>query len=185
VAVAADWLTELERLWMPRDPIQPSEALRAWLTYRYDVAKRVGARGIVEIGVRAGYSAFAMLSARPDARFLGIDARTKDYAYMDFEGHSRQLLRQFPHVEIMHKDSRSIRTLPRAELIHIDGDHSYAGCMADLKLAVRSGIGWALVDDTTFIPRVCQAVKRFASDHGLAVEWFEDGVRGSALLRLE
>jgi hypothetical protein len=106
------------------------------------------------------------------------------YAYMDFESHAKRILSRFPNVKLIRKDSRTIDVLAPADLIHIDGDHSRRGCASDIELAIRSGIPWALIDDTDFIPVVCKVVREYVERLSLDVEWLHDGVRGSALLRL-
>lgn len=183
------WLEELEALWVPGDPVKLTDELRAWLAYRHEVVKRIQPSRIVEIGVRAGYSAFAMLSAAPDARWLGIDVRLPNYNFADFDAESRRVLARFPGVEFMQADSLNMDELPApfrgADIIHIDGDHSERGCRSDLELAERSGVRWALVDDVDLLPAVRRAVVAFTKARGIVeAEWHRDGTRGSVLLRL-
>jgi hypothetical protein len=183
------WLDELAALWIPDDPVVLSDELRAWLNYRHEVTLRLAPERIVEIGVRAGYSAFAMLSAAPSASWLGIDVRLPNYNFADFDAESRRVLARFPGVEFLQADSTKMDLLPEefqgADVIHIDGDHSERGCRSDLELAQRSGVRWALVDDVDFLPAVRRAVVSFVVEHDLSVEWRPDGIRGSALVELQ
>lgn len=182
-----DWLSDLIDGWLPDDSYAPSGGAVAWLQSKHEVAHRIRPAFIAEIGVRAGYSAFAMLSACPDARFLGIDAG--DARYGDgrrFRRHAAGLLRRFPNVDLRHEDSHTIERLPEGiDLLHVDGDHSYHGCLADLDLALRSGVKWMLVDDVDYLTDVDRAVRKWIARHGLATEHIRDGHRGSALIHLE
>ena len=68
-----DWWDNLVENWMPSDHNRPNEARHQYYGSKYEVAGRLRPKRIVEIGVRAGYGAFAMLSAVPDAQYMGID----------------------------------------------------------------------------------------------------------------
>lgn len=185
--VGSDWLAELEARWLPGDPRPPSQGKRGWLRLRYHLVSRLKPAFIAEIGVRAGYSAYAMLSAAPTARYLGIDIRTDTHGgVVGADLHAAKLLAHFPAVEFLHADSRMMDRLPPGiDLLHIDGDHSEAGCLSDLALADRSGVRWALVDDTSYIPDVRRAVHSWMDSHPCPVKWLDDPHRGAALLHLE
>ena len=61
----------------PKDPTATSERVKQYEAYyevKYNIAKEVNPKVIAEIGVRAGYSAWAFLSACPDAKYHGFDA---------------------------------------------------------------------------------------------------------------
>ena len=47
---------------------------RNYYKIKYDIAKEADPKRIVEIGVRAGYSAFFFLQACPNAKYFGFDA---------------------------------------------------------------------------------------------------------------
>lgn len=183
----APWYADLLDNWLPDDPVEPDQPwLRRWLHDRYEIVARLQPRTIVEIGVRAGYSAFAMLSAAPDAKYLGIDIRTNAHGgLIGGHEHAARILERFPNAEFLHADSQEMRVLPweGIDLIHIDGDHSYEGCLHDLNLALDSGVTWALVDDTDYLRQVRKAVHEYIGERQ-DVEWFHDGHRGSALFRL-
>ena len=49
-------------------------------------------------------------------------------------------------------------------MIYVDGDHSYRGCLADLRLAHLS-TDRILVDDYDSIPGVRQACDTFTTEH--------------------
>lgn len=179
------WLDQLARSWMPHDPVRLDDGMRGWLQLRYDIVTRLRPRSIVEIGVRAGYSAFAMLSAAPDAHYTGFDIRTDAHGgFVGAHEHAAQLLSRFPNVTLREADSRTLDEVPAADLIHIDGDHSREGCLSDLELALRSGVRWALVDDTSHIRAVKIAVAEFAIQRELRMQRFNEPHRGAVLLDL-
>lgn len=179
------WLDDLVAAWMPGDSYEPTADALQWLRSKHAVAERVRPKSIAEIGVRAGYSGYAMLSASPEATYLGIDAGDPEYGDgAPFREHAAKLLPRFPSVEFRHADSHALDTIPAVDLLHIDGDHSYTGCRQDLDLAMRSGVRWALVDDYDYIRAVRRAVIDWCRDHRLDFEHIADGHRGSALIRL-
>lgn len=179
----AEWLDDLVAAWMPGDSYAPTPEAIGWLRAKHAVAARVAPKSIAEIGVRAGYSAFAMLSAAPEASYLGIDAGDPQYGDgAVFRAHAGELLARFPSVEIRHESSHAIDRLPPVDLLHIDGDHSYEGARSDLDLARRSGVKWALVDDYDYIRAVKRAVLDWTRDHRVDWEHIPDGHRGSALI---
>jgi hypothetical protein len=186
----AQWYEDLLANWIPNDPVEPDQPwLRTWLHDRYEIVERLAPRVIVEIGVRAGYSAFAMLSAAPEAQYLGIDIRTNAHGgLVGGHEHAERILARFTGAEFLHANSQELGRLPGPggspiDLIHIDGDHSMEGCLHDLHLARDSGVEWALVDDTDYLKKVRQAVLKYLAGRR-DVEWFHDGHRGSALFRL-
>lgn len=178
------WLRALEEGWWPDDPVDLTSARRRRYETLYEIAGRVGPDRIVEIGVRAGYSAYAMLSAAPDARYLGIDDGSGDHGGAPGAlDHARGLLGRFAGAGIIVCDSREVRRLPAGvDLLHVDGDHSYEGAASDLRLGLRSGVGTMVVDDVLYIEDVRLAVGAFARKEGLSVKWINDGHHGIALI---
>ena len=138
--------------------------VRAYFESKHRLAAALQPRRIVEIGVRCGYSAFAMLSAVPKATYVGIDNR--DPSYGDSEAyalHAATLLAGF-RVSFRDVDSRALAELPGPvpDLVHVDGDHSYEGAQHDIDLALRSGARWVLIDDTDYLDDVRRAANEAA-----------------------
>lgn len=181
LATAAEAWDALVKAWHPEDwyqlaTLSPSEVegLRHQYAQMFSVAQKLQPKTILEIGVRAGYSAFTMLSAVPGAMYYGWDADRGDYGgstgYLDF---AEQVLKPFPRVCLEQIDSQAERTIPPVDLAHIDGDHSYEGCYHDLELCA-TGARHILVDDYEYI-RPVQA----ATDHWL-VKNAAKGIKGFA-----
>ena len=118
---------------------------------------------------RAGYSAFAFLFANPTAQYYGIEFDQDEKVtntHGGFRGawkHALQILKPF-NVHIQLADSHTVEYLPASDLIYVDGDHSFNGCLADLRLAAKSS-GHILVDDVDSIADVRQACDTFAREH--------------------
>lgn len=185
------WPTMLDR-WLLDDTLRPSEEFRSQYAAKWMVARNIQPKTIAEIGVRAGYSALAMLLAAPKARYVGIE--------MDAGGFGGEVgitARALPTVldgfdwTIRYADSREMNAFDFddagsiVDLFHIDGDHSYDGAWSDLMLAWPVS-RWILVDDYDFIRPVQAAVDHFAVVRRLCwplIQTLSDGgFRGSALL---
>ena len=180
-----NWLDELRRGWLPGDRMEWTPDNVRWLMNLHAVALRLRPTFIAEIGVRCGYSGFAMLSAVPTARYLGIDDYSASYGgHRDGLAHARNLLAAFD-AEIVVQRSQDVVTLPEGvDLLHIDGEHSVEGCTSDLNLGLRSGVRWMLVDDTAYAKKVGRALKAWLDVNPVEVEWLDNGTRGCALLRV-
>ena len=144
----------------------------AWLPYYrklFELACELRPSRICEIGVRAGYSAFAFLSANPDAHYHGIESDHDEKVantHGGFRGawkHAQQILAPFD-VQIQLVSSQMLDELPGNDLAYVDGDHTFRGCLADLHLAAKTS-DRVLVDDVDSIPAVRQACDTFTSEH--------------------
>jgi hypothetical protein len=157
--------------------------VRAHFESKHRIAAALQPRRIIEIGVRCGYSAWAMLSAVPRASYLGIDNR--DPAYGDgaaFAAHAAGLLEGFAGARFLNANSRELVDLPPpvADLVHVDGDHSFEGAQHDIELALRSGARWVLIDDTDYLDLVRSAATSAARGR-LAFD-LREPLRGAVLI---
>lgn len=183
--------TALRAIWWPDDPFPwtPDYGRQHWLTFK--VVAHLQPLDIFEIGVRAGYSAWAMLTAAPQAQFLGWDLDQGGYGGMrGIATRARRFLAEhFPdrtQVEVC--DSQRQLTLPqRFDLAHIDGDHSYEGTFHDLALCAPF-CRYLLVDDYDHIAKVRDATNAWLIDNlptGLRYHRLSDGgFRGAMLIDL-
>jgi hypothetical protein len=181
----------------PDDPFVIADgvdALNECYKVKYLVAALVKPNSILEIGVRAGYSAAAFLTACPRARYLGLDFDRLPESQMQ-ETHGgcpgfsfwaeKSLRTHFPRatVSILGRNTQdhAVGLRSRRNLVHIDGDHSYQGCLRDL-CQVEPIADWILVDDFDFLPEVKRAVKDWLKEYQVQHIAFPS-FRGDVLIR--
>lgn len=149
-----------------------------WRTVRELAPKR-----IVEIGTRAGYSAWTALDAAPDATIHGFDANVAEHGgYVGAIEHATAILPPC-RFELTEANTHDLTELPPADLVYVDGDHSEAGCYADLVLSLTSKPHTIIVDDYTNCREVKAAVDRFIRERGLPMR-FVPSVTGMAVISL-
>ena len=179
---------ELVARWYPGDPFQPSEAVRQYYETKWRIARELQPRCILEIGVRAGYSAFVFMHAAPvGARYLGIDNGLCDAeARREYLAHARQLLEGLD-AWLWIVDAGSLRVLPGGpdgdlwDLVYVDGDHSYAGCLHDIRCAAMVGRK-IFVDDYDTGEGIRRACAEFLDEGGWASRHIPDGGLAGNLL---
>ena len=176
---------ELVARWWVGDPFRPTEEALRYYEIKHQIAARLQPKSICEIGVRAGYSAYAFLAAVPTARFLGIDQGTDGAVDVNEASYcltnAQKILQGFD-AEFLWCNSRDVREFPRIEFVHVDADHTYAGCAHDLQSV--STAKWILVDDFDVGPEVRAACRDFLLSHSgeWLAEYIPDGFRGNLLL---
>lgn len=80
-------------------------------------------------------------------------------------------------------DSQKLAAVPRADLAHIDGDHSYAGALHDIGLCLAAGTRYVVVDDYDLVADVRIAVREILGARRLTALFVGDGgYRGNAVL---
>ncbi len=141
-----------------------------WRTVR-ELDQKSIIKNIVEIGVRAGQSAWTFLDALPGINVHGIDAEGADDALASSTGgftgagaHARKLLagRDFFYQAA---DSRTLDLVPACDLCYVDGAHDFSSCLSDLRLAGRSEVKTVLTDDYANRAEVREACKVFMAEH--------------------
>jgi len=177
---------ELNDIAHPHDRPLPAE----WQPYYwalFQLARRLAPRRIVEIGVRAGYSAFTMLRACPEARLLGIEGDL-DERRENTHGGRRGMVQHAVKIlhgsaaQILIVNSHDIRALPICDLVYVDGDHTGEGCLADLRLATAASPR-VLVDDYCSIDSVREACRAFLVDNAAwRADFVENSLTGFLLL---
>ncbi len=144
--------------------------LEAWLPVYatlWRVVRELNPSRIVEIGTRAGYSAWTMLRACPEAMVHGFDLDCDRHGgFVGAHRHARTILDP-TRFELTITDSHTIDQLPPCNVAYIDGDHEEQGALLDLQLAERSGVKTILLDDVTNLPEVKRAGDRFCAERSL------------------
>ena len=137
----------------------------------YTVLERIASehkpKDIFEIGVRAGYSAYAfILGSGCVKHYIGWDVDDRKRYGGPWLWWAEQLLCEFPDLNwsIRIKDSQTATLIPGYfDLMHVDGNHTYEGCLHDMELCwpwvERDGI--MIVDDATYLPGPRRAVADF------------------------
>lgn len=119
----------------------------------YAIAKYVQPEVVLEIGVRFGYSAMAMLLGTDNAIYVGYDNESGEE---DSNKYALTYLGVFTKaaVYVNPTDTQSFSELPypqvdRAQLIHIDAHHTPEGMIHDLELVLPKwdDRGLILIDD--------------------------------------
>jgi hypothetical protein len=160
-----------------RDDYYNSEVSRGYSLYT-ELCMGLKPTSIIEIGVRYGYSAWAMLrGCAPGTIYHGIDLRSVEQA-------SVMLHREYPDMQLRlaRADSGTLTHLSRTyDLAHVDGNHSHDGALHDLGLCLGRA-KYILVDDVAAFCTVNSAMNEFLSRYpGLqAVKY--DTLTGHVLL---
>ena len=122
----------------PLDRDHGYEKYEEGLWIKHQVAHHVCPEVIVELGVRAGYSAWAMLRAAPEARYVGFDDFSINEAVLDldvgevFKAHAEGLLAGY-NAELVTDDIyRPGFVVPVADLYHVDANHGFLHALHDL-----------------------------------------------------
>lgn len=150
---------------------QRIENYKNYYKIKYDICKKINPKKIVEIGVRAGYSAWTFLQACPNAMYYGIDANNgkhggeggDDKKYFNW---AKKILKNY-NVTLIEQDTQIINNLNIFDIdfFHIDGDHTTEGVIHDLDLCfkVLKNNGYILVDDIDYIKEVKIGVNQWVN----------------------
>ena len=180
-----NWWESLSKMWWEGEqktfPSNPN--VKYYYEQKHKVVKKIKPKVMAEIGVRAGYSSYAFLSAAPNAKMYAMDINGNAHGGVQglFTDKAPEILKGFD-VDFITVNSQAIDSLPYdVDFIHIDGDHSYKGCMHDLNIS-KDHAEWILVDDYDFLRGVRNAVDEFVKENKFPYEYINDHFRGSVLI---
>jgi hypothetical protein len=172
--------------------------IKEWERYcreKYHIAKKIKPKTIVEIGVRAGYGAWAFLSANPDATYYGLTINTGagcsgggGAKLWSYEAEKMLLARGFD-VKIWHDfNSQKHDKLPvTGDFYHVDGDHRPGCVYHDIELCFNSAKVGAhiLVDDYNVVKRVQKGANEWLSKNVDYVDYtaYFNTINGDLLIR--
>jgi len=177
----------------PTDPT--AQKFTEWYPEYYGVKQAIvrecNPNVIVEIGVRAGYSAYSFLSACPDAIYLGFDAEngTHGGAGGPFAPWAHKILKEagFKYKIWAPFNTQEVLCLPvRGDFYHVDGDHTTDGCYHDIKMCFEDAMpgAYILIDDFDFLGDVRRAVNNFINEYSNAsIPQYIKSKRGEMLIR--
>jgi len=184
-----------ESIICPNDPTATPTRIAEYKDYykiKYSICKEQNPKHIVEIGVRAGYSAWTFLQACPRAKYIGFDANNgthggqggQDGSFFEW---AKKILSGY-NFELIELDTQRINNLNigNVDFFHVDGDHSIRGVQHDLDLAIETlnDSGIILVDDITYINTVRTGVQNWLSQHSTTtVSKFVPSLRGEMIIR--
>ena len=120
------------------------------------IAQEYKPNSVFEIGVRAGYSAYVWVTEGGAEEYIGCDMDDTAHYGGPWLPWARRLLNTLDvSWNIWEQDSQKLLGIGGPyDLIHVDGDHTYEGCLHDMNLcwpAVKPG-GVMVVDDATYLP---------------------------------
>lgn len=179
-----DW-NRLRAHWVAGDPFQPDDAVEQYYAVKAAIAAWLQPNSILEIGVRAGYSALAFWQGSEFSEYVGLDANQGNWGgirgYVD---HARSLV---PNSHIYVFDTQKLTDIrglmpPGPVLAHVDGDHGWAGAKHDIELCLNGGAAYVVVDDYWYVPAVRAAADDVVEERRLACAYVPDIMRGNLII---
>lgn len=165
--------------WRPHDWFQLNQQAENHYYAKACVCADVRPRRVIEIGTRCGYSLVSFATAAPDARYLCLDGACDPDSF-DCLAHWQSVVERWAiDASLVVVDTAHVKSLPPADFAHVDGDHTFAGALRDMRLV--SHCKTILADDCCN-PEVKKAVVQFASERRRRVDWQHDGLREYAVI---
>ena len=125
----------------------------------YRCLDTISPKSIVEIGFNAGHSAIMFLEYSNDITVHSYDICARKYTQPCASKVKQEYKDRF---EFTKADSTKLQSVTSADMILIDGNHTYSFVKNDIKLAINSGIEYILLDDMQN-----QDVQRAAAEYNL------------------
>jgi hypothetical protein len=184
-----DW-AKLKAQWVEGDPDTPEDWHGRYYETKARIAHWIKPTRVVEIGVRAGYSALAFHMGHPYSEFYGLDLDEGGWGgvagYLEVAAPRLNTL-NLSALRLDRKDSQTLKTIlpegQKADLFHVDGDHTPRGCAHDILLALNSGARYIVVDDYDYTKHVAEGADWAINHLGLQA-WYagDGGYRGNVVI---
>lgn len=166
---------------------------RDYYRVKHDIVAELQPKTIIEIGVRAGYSAFYFLQAAPTAKYYGFDANNgthggqgpKPYCswaekILNEAGYDAKVYWPF--------DTQKVAHLPvQGDFYHVDGDHTTDGVKHDLDICFKFAPVGAhiLVDDYDCIDTVRVGIDQWVDENRAHINCeYRKSLRGEMLITI-
>lgn len=182
---------ELVNRWVPDDPFRSdSTGVEGYYAVKAAISNWLEPDTVLEIGVRAGYSAAAFHAGHPFKRFYGYDSDRGEWGgRKGYVQHADQLLSTLGGCwyQLAIQDTQRLVSLvePVAgiDLAHVDGDHSWGGAKHDVNLCLNAGARFVVVDDYDYVPAVRVAANDVVKERGLEAVLVPDALgRGNLII---
>tara|TARA_R110002096_G_scaffold186882_1_gene366030 strand:+ start:2322 stop:2906 length:585 start_codon:yes stop_codon:yes gene_type:complete len=156
----------------------------------YDIGMKMKPRGILEIGVRFGYSALSMiLGCEGKTNFIGIDAEMYNPGSNSVATESiKSVIKgtcSIDNINTAHIKSINLSHEFKPDIIHVDACHTELGMIHDLNLVLpHMNDHTALIVDDMNHPGhqgLGAACDEFARENGLSVDTY-DSLTGTKVL---
>jgi cephalosporin hydroxylase len=163
---------------------------REYYKVKHDIVAELQPKTIIEIGVRAGYSAYYFLQAAPTAAYYGFDADNGTHGGQGPKPYvpwAEKILSEAGRNAKIHWpfDTQKAEFLPaNGDFYHIDGDHTEKGVMHDLDICFEFAPDGAnfLVDDYDYIDTVKSGVDKWLAQHPNVTHRYIKSLRGEILI---
>jgi hypothetical protein len=100
-----------------------------------DLIRKEGITSVVEVGVLKAENASNILRAFPEIEFLGIDPYVGSLETYDHEKNkvlAEEVFSKYNNAELFIGISEEYPVSKKYDLVFIDGDHKYEGCLKDI-----------------------------------------------------
>ena len=164
---------------------------RDYYRVKYDIVAELQPKVIIEIGVRAGYSAYYFMQAAPTAKYYGFDADNGTHGGQGPKPYcpwAEKILKEAGYDATIYWpfDTQKASCLPaQGDFYHIDGDHTAKGVMHDLDICFKFAPQGAhiLVDDYDYIDTVKTGIDQWVAAHKDELTWeYRKSLRGEILI---
>lgn len=175
----------LRALWIANDPFPCDDTAIAYYAVKAAISHWLQPQSVLEIGVRAGYSALAFYMGCEFAEYVGLDSNRGDWGGV--KGYIEHARVTVPNASVYQLDTQQLVTIaalmPNGPVLcHVDGDHGYLGAKHDIELVLDGGADCVVVDDYWFVPGVRAAADDVVADRNLTCAYVPDALRGNLVI---